>query len=60
MTSLKEEALISLVRLSLDLSCFSLSVSMVSLCKNPGRDVGQMMYTAGADLSIYYLNMIRI
>ena len=39
---------------------FSLSVSMVSLGKNPGRDVGHMMYTGRADLSIYYLNMIRI
>ena len=60
MTSLNEEALISLARLSSDLSCFSLSVSMASLGKNPGRDVGHMMYTARADLSIYYLNMIRI
>ena len=37
MTSLKEEALISLARLSLDLSCFSLSVSQwCLLAKTPG------------------------
>ena len=39
---------------------FSLCVSMVSLGKNPRRDGGHMMYTGRADLSIYYLNMIRI
>ena len=39
---------------------FTLSVSMATLGKNPRRDGGHMMYTVQADLSIYYLNMIRI